>query len=67
MGLSALAGAEACFLEVAADNAAALALYKAAGFQTAGLRPRYYKRAGGEIDALVMRRDLNSADSAPYA
>lgn len=52
-------GAEVFFLEVAADNAAALALYRAAGFEEAGRRAAYYPRPGGAVDALVMRRALN--------
>jgi len=55
-------GAEAFWLEVAVDNAAAIALYAETGFHTAGRRPGYYARKGGErVDALVMRRLLNSA------
>ena len=54
------AGAEAMFLEVAADNAAAIALYAGAGFIRVGARPSYYPRETGAIDALVMRRDLNT-------
>ncbi|HRD28628.1 MAG TPA: GNAT family N-acetyltransferase, partial [Caulobacter sp.] len=50
-------GADSLFLEVSADNAAALALYAAAGFEPAGLRKGYY--ADG-ADALVLRRTLNS-------
>ncbi len=47
----------ALFLEVAADNAAARALYAAAGFREAGRRRGYYPRPGGEAqDALVLRR-----------
>lgn len=49
------AGAAAMFLEVAANNAAGLALYQAEGFQQVGLRRRYY---GGVTDALVLRREL---------
>ncbi len=50
------------FLEVAADNASALALYDRAGFERAGLRKAYYTRAGGPAaDALVLRRALNTA------
>lgn len=48
-------GAAAMFLEVAADNAAALALYAREGFVEVGRRRRYY--ADG-ADALVLRRDL---------
>lgn len=54
-------GAESLFLEVAADNAAAQALYAKAGFTFAGRRAGYYRRAGGPpVDALVLRRSLNS-------
>jgi ribosomal-protein-alanine N-acetyltransferase len=59
-GLAEQAGAEAIFLEVAADNAAAIGLYEGAGFVRVGARPGYYKGAEGPTDALVMRRDLNS-------
>lgn len=41
------------FLEVDADNAAALALYGRAGFAECGRRPAYY---GPERDALILRR-----------
>ena len=54
-------GAKALFLEVAADNAAALALYDRAGFERAGVRRAYYARPGGpRMDALILRRRLNS-------
>lgn len=46
--------AETAFLEVAADNPAAIRLYTAHGFIEAGRRPRYY----GQADALVMRCPL---------
>ena len=53
------AGAEAVFLEVAADNPAAIALYGAVGFTQAGRRRGYYARPGGDaIDALVLRRAI---------
>lgn len=52
-------GAVALFLEVALHNAAARALYAAAGFEERGRRRRYY--ADGD-DALVMRRELTPAD-----
>ena len=51
-----LRGAVVVFLEVAAGNATALALYRAAGFAGVGRRVRYY--ADGD-DALVLRRDLS--------
>jgi ribosomal-protein-alanine N-acetyltransferase len=57
---AAAAGAEAMFLEVAADNPAALGLYDGAGFARVGARPGYYRRGNGAVDAVVMRRDLNS-------
>ncbi len=51
-----LRGAGEMFLEVAAGNAAALALYRSAGFAEVGRRRRYY--ADGS-DALVLRRVLS--------
>ncbi|WP_323767188.1 GNAT family N-acetyltransferase [Marinovum sp.] len=52
-------GAETLFLEVAEDNAAARALYAAAGFAQAGRRRRYYPRPDGPpADALILRRAL---------
>ena len=39
-------GRPSAVLEVAADNAAARALYARAGFVAVGHRPRYYRRAG---------------------
>ncbi|HZZ36117.1 MAG TPA: GNAT family N-acetyltransferase [Caulobacteraceae bacterium] len=54
-------GAQAMFLEVAADNAPALGLYQGAGFVRAGLRKAYYARgAASAADALVLRRELSS-------
>lgn len=49
------AGATALFLEVADGNAAAVALYRSAGFSPVARRPRYYANGA---DALVMRLDL---------
>jgi [ribosomal protein S18]-alanine N-acetyltransferase len=57
---AAAVGAVRLFLEVAADNEAALALYRGAGFAPAGRRPAYYRRGAGMADALVFARDLNS-------
>ncbi|MFK7752353.1 MAG: GNAT family N-acetyltransferase [Sedimentitalea sp.] len=51
--------AHQAFLEVANDNAPALALYRKTGFQQAGLRKAYYPRPNGaHVDAIVMRRHL---------
>lgn len=53
-------GARRLFLEVAADNAAALALYAALGFEPAGRRPRYYARKDGPaVDALLLVLNLS--------
>ncbi len=55
-------GAQALFLEVAQDNVAAIALYESAGFAAAGRRKAYYPRPGAAaVDALILRRALNSA------
>ena len=48
-------GLPSAVLEVAADNAAARRLYAAAGFAAVGRRPRYYRRGGETIDALLLR------------
>ena len=54
-------GAEMIFLEVAADNAPAIGIYHAAGFQLVGKRPGYYHRAeGSRADALVMKLTLRA-------
>ena len=50
-------GAGRVFLDVAEDNAAALALYRAAGFREIGRRRDYFVRAGGAVAGLVMARD----------
>ena len=47
-------GARRVFLEVAADNGPALALYEAAGFARTGLRPGYYASPRGRKDAILM-------------
>ena len=61
-GVAASLSAESLFLEVAADNDAAIGLYRAAGFEEVGRRRGYYSRkAAPAIDALIMRRGLNSA------
>ncbi|WP_340108225.1 GNAT family N-acetyltransferase [Pikeienuella sp. HZG-20] len=56
---AATCGAAIMHLEVAADNAGAMALYLGRGFTKSGDRPRYYARAGGRrIDALLLARAL---------
>jgi len=57
-GEAAARGARRLFLEVAADNHAAIALYRAAGYGDIGRRPAYYVAAGEAVDALVLSREL---------
>ncbi len=53
-------GAGRAFLEVAADNLAATALYLACGFEISGSRHGYYRRAKAiAVDALMMSRRLS--------
>lgn len=59
-GVAAETGAEALFLEVAVDNAAAIALYQSTRFTKVGLRKGYYPHPDGAKDAVVMRRALNT-------
>jgi ribosomal-protein-alanine N-acetyltransferase len=51
-------GARTMFLEVAPGNAAAGALYAAAGYAEVGRRPRYYPDGS---DALILARPLSPA------
>lgn len=52
-------GATRAFLEVAADNAAGIALYAKTGFIPCGRRPGYYQRKGQDsVDAVLMTCDL---------
>ena len=52
-------GAERLFLEVAADNDAAQALYLKHGYTRAGMRRGYYERPGGSpIDAAILVKRL---------
>jgi ribosomal-protein-alanine N-acetyltransferase len=59
-GIAREAAAFEMFLEVAADNIAAIKLYEATGFERVGLRKGYYPHPDGAKDAVVMRRALNS-------
>ncbi|MCA3554359.1 tRNA (adenosine(37)-N6)-threonylcarbamoyltransferase complex dimerization subunit type 1 TsaB [Aestuariivirga sp.] len=52
-------GVRHLFLEVAASNLPAQALYTGSGFAEAGRRKGYYKRHGGFEDAIVLRRELH--------
>ncbi|MGB0506761.1 MAG: ribosomal protein S18-alanine N-acetyltransferase [Pikeienuella sp.] len=48
-------GVRKMFLEVAADNTSALALYAKFGFEEIGRRKAYYKRSNGpRVDALIL-------------
>lgn len=51
-------GAATVFLEVAEDNTPARALYDRAGFAAVGRRRGYYRRADGNVDALVLQLTL---------
>lgn len=47
-------------LEVAANNAAAIALYESVGFAPVGLRPDYYVGQDQKVDALVYARSTEA-------
>jgi ribosomal-protein-alanine N-acetyltransferase len=49
-------GVSSLYLEVAATNSAALALYHSLGFESVGRRPNYYAHLG--VDGLVLRCEL---------
>ena len=52
-------GVTELFLEVAADNMAALALYRGSGFDEVGRRRGYYRRTDApSVDALTLQCDL---------
>ena len=53
------AGVRRCHLEVADDNAAALALYRSCGFATVGRRKGYYNQGlGASNDALLLCKTI---------
>lgn len=54
-------GATTAFLEVAADNLPALALYRATGWQDAGSRRNYY---GPDQDAILMHLPLTEGEQS---
>jgi len=51
-------GAEIMFLEVAADNPSAQALYSKNGYHRCGTRKGYYRREMGRVDALLLQKRL---------
>ena len=51
------------WLDVAADNLTAIRLYEKAGFIVSGHRPRYYRRPGGAVDAVLMKCLMTEAFS----
>lgn len=54
------------FLEVAADNRAALALYASYAYAAVGRRRGYYRPASGRpVDALVLKKSLVLPQSPP--
>lgn len=58
LSAAAARGASAVYLEVAADNTAAIGLYTRHGFVEIGRRRGYYRRPTGTSDALTMRCSL---------
>jgi tRNA threonylcarbamoyl adenosine modification protein YeaZ/ribosomal-protein-alanine acetyltransferase len=58
--LLAAKGVRQVFLEVAASNTAAQALYRGLGFAEAGRRKAYYQHGTGAEDAIIMRRDIGA-------
>ncbi len=58
MALERRANMQRVVLEVRASNAAAIALYRHAGFSDIGLRRDYYPAVNGREDAILMGRRL---------
>ena len=64
IGWAASAGAHKMALEVWPHNAAAIELYRRAGFVEEGRKRRHYRRRNGEIwDAVLMGRPLSGTDT----
>ncbi|WP_096702701.1 GNAT family N-acetyltransferase [Magnetospirillum sp. 15-1] len=61
MDSAAKGGALTMFLEAAADNHAAIALYRSKGFETVGLRKGYY----GGVDGVTMSCKLDQTSVVP--
>ena len=55
-------GAVKAFLEVAATNVPARALYESAGWKASGLRKAYYRSADRRVDAVLMEKTLDPHD-----
>ena len=65
MARAASQGAARAFVEVAADNSAALPLYESCGFALCGVRRDYYRREGGAAaDALLLACPLPGGRAA---
>lgn len=59
IGCARARGTGRIFLEVAADNGAAVRLYDTTGFARIGRRPAYYRKPdGARVDALIMALTL---------
>lgn len=53
--------AATCFLEVAANNTAAISLYASLGYRESGLRKAYYSRPDAPpVDAILFSKSLNA-------
>lgn len=52
-------GAAKMFLEVAATNDRAIALYHSEDYQLMGTRPQYYRHHGVPVDAHLMQKSLD--------
>jgi ribosomal-protein-alanine N-acetyltransferase len=50
------------FLEVAVDNAPAVALYRRFGLSEAGRRPGYYLTPAGPVDAIILMKALDMSE-----